>query len=70
MTPSGVQKLRKRGVWSQRVSMQLLGNEALPVQMLCFDHALAYVELFFPGNREVWACRYGWCDASGGVSEQ
>ena len=27
-------------------AMQLLGNEALPAQ-LCFDHALAYVELSF-----------------------
>ena len=33
-------------------AMQLLENEALPAQKLCFDHALVYAELFFPGTIE------------------
>jgi hypothetical protein len=32
--------------------MRLLGNGVLPAQKLCFDHALAYAELFFPGTIE------------------
>jgi hypothetical protein len=52
MTPSGVREPRKRGVWSEGAVMRLLGNGALPTQKLCFDHTLAYVELFFPGTIE------------------
>jgi hypothetical protein len=49
---SGVRKLRERGVLCEGGAMRLLGNAALPAQMLCFDHALAYAELFFPGTIE------------------
>ena len=40
------------GVLSDCAAIRLLGNEVLAAQMLCFDHALAYVELFFPGTIE------------------
>ena len=33
-------------------AMQLLGDEALPAQKLCFDHALVYVELSFKNRRQ------------------
>jgi hypothetical protein len=57
MTPSGVGNLRKRGVLSESAAMRLLGNEVLPAQVLCFDHALAYIELFFPGTIENYQAR-------------
>jgi hypothetical protein len=34
--------------------MRLLGNGVLPTQKLCFDHALVYAELFFPGTIETY----------------
>jgi hypothetical protein len=57
MTPSAVWKLRKRGVLSEGAAIRLLGNGVSPAQKLCFDHALAYVELFFPGTIEKYQAR-------------
>jgi hypothetical protein len=42
---------------AEGAAIRLLGNEVLPGQKLCFDHALAYAELSFPGTIEKYQAR-------------